>query len=203
MKIICIGHNYGEHIQEMGNTTPGEPLFFLKPDSCLLRTGRNFYLPAFTHDLQYELEVVFRICRLGKHIDRRFAHRYYDKVGLGIDFTARDLQRKCQHEGLPWEMSKCFDGSAAISTLVDKNALPDVKKLHFTLFKNDVQVQQGNTADMLFDIDEIVEHVSRFMTLKTGDLIYTGTPAGVGNPAEGDTLTGFLESEKLLKINIK
>jgi len=203
MKIICIGHNYKKHIEELNSPYPENPVFFLKPDSSILKNNKNFYLPDFSSDLQYELEVVLHINRLGKHIDRKFASRYYDAIGLGIDFTARDLQRKCKEKGLPWEIAKSFDGSAVISEFIPVEKLENIKNVKFSLFNNGVEVQNGNTNDMLFSFDIIIEYVSQFMTLKTGDLIYTGTPSGVGKVAVGDQLVGVLDGQELINMKIK
>ncbi|HNQ67277.1 MAG TPA: fumarylacetoacetate hydrolase family protein [Bacteroidales bacterium] len=203
MKIICIGHNYKKHIEELNSPYPEKPVFFLKPDSSLLKNNKNFYLPNFSTDLQYELEVVLHINRLGKHIDRKFASRYYDAIGLGIDFTARDLQRKCKEKGLPWEIAKSFDGSAVISEFISAEEFADRNNLNFILYKNGNEVQNGNTNDMIFSFDIIIEYVSQFMTLKTGDLIYTGTPSGVGKVDIGDNLIGVLDGHELINMKIK
>ncbi len=207
MKIICIGRNYLEHIQELDHNSniPPEPVFFMKPDTALLRNNEPFYLPDFSRDLQYETELVVRICRVGRAIEERFAHRYYEEVGLGIDFTARDLQRECIKKGLPWEMCKSFDYSAALSP----RFLPlaelggDVQKLHFNMELNGELRQSGDTSKMIFSVDKIISYVSRFVTLKMGDLIYTGTPVGVGTLAHGDRITASLEGEPLLDIEIR
>ncbi len=203
MKIICIGQNYKKHIEELNSDFPTEPVWFLKPDSSILRNNKDFYLPEFSENLQYELEVIFRVCRLGKHIQAKFAHRYYDAVGLGIDFTARDLQMKCKEKGLPWEIAKSFDGSAAISEFIPLEEFKGQKDFKFTLQKNDTVVQSGNTSDMLFTIDAIIEYVSKFVTLKIGDVIYTGTPSGVGKLAVGDRLVAELEGRELINMKIK
>lgn len=205
MKIICIGRNYAQHIEEMGNVLrKGGPVFFLKPDTALLRNNDPFYIPNFSQQVDYECELVVRIDRLGKCIDRRFAHRYYDFVGLGIDFTARDLQRRAVAEGLPWTAAKGFDRSAAISPeFLPLAELGDIKNLHFELTVDGEVRQRGCTADMLFGVDEIVEYVSQFMTLRTGDLIFTGTPAGVGPVSKGNNLKATLEGRLLLDFDIK
>lgn len=203
MKIICIGQNYKKHIEELNSDFPTEPVWFLKPDSSILRNNKDFYLPGFSENLQYELEVIFRVCRLGKHIQAKFAHRYYDAVGLGIDFTARDLQMKCKEKGLPWEIAKSFDGSAAISEFIPLEEFKGQKDFKFTLHKNDTVVQSGNTSDMLFTIDAIIEYVSKFITLKIGDVIYTGTPSGVGKLEVGDRLVAELEGRELINMKIK
>ena len=206
MKIICIGRNYADHATELndGAALPKEPLFFLKPDTALLRNNDPFYIPRFSERVDYECELVVKINRVGKCIDRRFAHRYYDEVGLGIDFTARDLQRKAIEEGLPWEASKCFDHSAALSPeFVSLAEVGAIDNLHFDLKVNGQVRQQGNTAEMLFSVDEIISHVSQYMTLKIGDLIYTGTPCGVGPVAVGDNLVATLEGHELLNFDIR
>jgi 2-keto-4-pentenoate hydratase/2-oxohepta-3-ene-1,7-dioic acid hydratase in catechol pathway len=203
MKIICIGQNYKKHIEELGSQYPDSPVFFLKPDSSILVNNKDFYLPDFSNDLQYELEVIIRINRLGKHIQKKFAHRYYDYVGLGIDLTARDLQKKCKEKGLPWEISKAFDGSAVISEFIPLEEAGDINNLDFKLLRNENMVQIGNTSDMIFDVDTIIEYVSRFFTLKIGDIIYTGTPAGVGKLEIGDRLQAFLGERKLIDMKIK
>ncbi len=204
MKIFCVGMNYSEHNKELGDTLyKKDPVIFTKADSALLTGGKPFFVPDFTQRCEYETEVVVRICRLGRSIAPRWAHRYYDQVTVGIDFTARDLQQKLRSEGLPWELCKGFDGSAAIGEMVPKDQLPDIQDLHFHLDLNGQTVQQGHTADMLHKVDDIVAFVSRFFTLKMGDLIYTGTPAGVGTVSEGDHLEGFLEGRKLLEFNVR
>ena len=203
MKIICIGRNYADHAKEMQSSVPTEPVVFMKPDTALLRNNEDFYIPEFSEEVHYEIEIVVRINKVGKYIAKEFAHRYYDEIGLGIDFTARDLQRKFKEKGLPWEKAKAFDHSAAISPVfLEKNNL-DLQNIDFQLLKNGEIVQKGNSKDMIFSIDEIISHVSKFFTLKIGDLIFTGTPAGVGKINEGDRLEGFLNNQKLPDINIK
>ncbi|MBR4758506.1 MAG: fumarylacetoacetate hydrolase family protein [Bacteroidaceae bacterium] len=205
MKIFAIGHNYAEHNKELGHALlkMDNPVVFTKADSALLKDGKPFFVPSFTQQCEYETELVVRICRLGRSIAPRWAHRYYDQVTVGIDFTARDLQQELRSKGLPWEICKGFDGSAAIGEMVRLDELPDVQNLHFRLEKNGKTVQQGHTADMLFGVDEIVSYISRFFTLKMGDLIFTGTPVGVGPVAEGDHLTGYLEERKVLEFNVR
>ena len=205
MKIFAIGHNYAEHNKELGHAIlkMDNPVVFTKADSALLKDGKPFFVPSFTQQCEYETELVVRICRLGRSIAPRWAHRYYDQVTVGIDFTARDLQQELRSKGLPWEICKGFDGSAAIGEMVRLDELPDVQNLHFRLEKNGKTVQQGHTADMLFGVDEIVSYISRFFTLKMGDLIFTGTPVGVGPVAEGDHLTGYLEERKVLEFNVR
>ena len=207
MKIICIGRNYADHVRELrdGGTIPAEPLFFLKPDTALLRNNDPFYLPAFSDEVHYECELVVRINRVGRCIAERFARRYYDEVGLGIDFTARDLQRRAIAEGLPWEASKAFDHSVALSP----RFLPlaelggDVQRLRFELALNGQVRQRGDTAEMIFPIDRLIAHVSQYVTLRMGDLLYTGTPVGVGPVHAGDTLRATLEGETLLDFDIR
>lgn len=203
MKIICIGLNYMDHIREMNNPIPQVPVFFLKPDSSIIRNNKPFFYPEFTNDLHYELEVVLKINRLGRNISEKFAHRYFSEIGLGIDFTARDLQRICKDKGMPWEMAKAFDGSAPISEFVQKDKFEDLNKIKFKLEKNDAIVQNGNTTDLVFTFDKIISYVSKFITLRTGDLIFTGTPVGVGPVKIGDRLKGYLEDELMLDFYIK
>ena len=204
MKIICIGRNYGEHIRELNNEVPNEPVVFMKPDSALLRNNEPFYIPEFSKDIHYECELIIRINRLGKNIEPRFANRYYSEIGLGIDFTARDLQNKLKYKGLPWEKAKGFDRSAVISPeFIPVEKLPDLKSIKFELRKNGEAVQKGDSDYMLFSIDELISHVSKYFTIKIGDLMYTGTPAGVGSVAIGDRLEGFLEGKKMFDIDVK
>ncbi len=203
MKIICIGRNYIEHAKELQNEIPQEPVFFLKPDTALLRNNEAFYLPDFSNEIHYEVEVVIKIKKVGKHIPREFAYRYYDEIGIGIDFTARDLQRELKSKGLPWEKAKAFDHSAAIAPTFLKKETLNPKNLDFSLKINDKVVQQGNTQNMVFDIDTIISYVSKFFTLKIGDLIYTGTPAGVGKINIGDKLQAYLDKKLLLDFLIK
>jgi 2-keto-4-pentenoate hydratase/2-oxohepta-3-ene-1,7-dioic acid hydratase in catechol pathway len=204
MKIICIGRNYSEHAKELGNAVPTEPVFFCKPDSAILPKGNPFYIPEWTSDIHYEVELVMRIERLGKNIEENFAPRYYTEIGLGIDFTARDVQEELKKKGLPWEKAKGFDGSAVISQeFIPVTDLGDLHNIEFSLKKNGSVVQNGNSADMIFSFDKIVEHVSKYMTLKIGDFIFTGTPAGVGPVAIGDVLEGYLGSKKMFQVKIK
>lgn len=203
MKIICIGRNYSDHAKELKNEIPTEPLFFMKPDTAIVIRNRPFFYPEFSKEIHYEAELVFRICKVGKYIEEKFAHTYYDEVALGIDFTARDLQREAQAKGTPWEKAKGFDRSAPISSFFPIKDFTDVKKLNFSLKKNGELVQQGNSADMIFSIDRIIAHVSQFITLKMGDIIFTGTPAGVGPVQIGDKLEGFIEDKKVLSCNIR
>ncbi len=203
MKIICIGRNYIDHAKELNNPIPKEPVFFMKPDSSLLLSNRPFYLPEFSQEIHHEVEIVVKIHRLGKHIDEKFSHRYYNEIGLGIDFTARDLQNNCKENGLPWEIAKAFDHSAALGVFRKINKLGDLKSLDFELLKNDKIVQKGNTSEMIFSIDKIIAYISKFVTLKIGDLIYTGTPSGTGPVAIGDRLTGKLQGESVFDFEIK
>lgn len=204
MKIIAVGWNYRQHNKEMNRALlPKEPVIFIKPDSALLKDGKPFFLPDFSERIEYETELVFRISRLGKNIAPRFAHRYYDAVTVGIDFTARDLQARLRANGEPWEISKGFDSSAVIGTFIDKEKTADTARLPFSLSINGQTVQEGNSEDMIFGIDEIIAYVSRFCTLKIGDLIYTGTPAGVGPVTINDRLEGYLNGEKVLDFYVK
>jgi acylpyruvate hydrolase len=202
MKIICIGRNYVEHAKELNNTVPEEPLFFLKPDTALLKE-KDFYYPNFTKDLHFECELVVKIDKVGKNIDEIFAHKYYSEVTLGIDFTARDLQQKCKDKGLPWEKAKGFDNSAPISTKWIKLSEIDYNSTEFCFYQNNDLKQHGLTRDMIFSIDQIISFVSKFITLKTGDIIYTGTPAGVGPVAIGDCLKATLNGEEMFTFFVK
>lgn len=203
MKIICIGRNYEDHAKEMKADLPAEPVFFLKPDIALLRDNEPFYYPDFTNELHYECEVVVKICKVGKNIQEKFAHKYYEHISLGIDFTARDLQSKCKEKGLPWEIAKAFEHSAPLSDLfIDKDTL-DISNIDFHLNINGKTVQRGSTKDWIFHIDTIISYISGFMTLKTGDLIFTGTPAGVGAVQIGDRLEGYISGEKMFDFEIR
>jgi acylpyruvate hydrolase len=203
MKIICIGRNYAAHAKEMNSAVPEEPVFFIKPDTALGHFNQPFYLPDFSKDVHHEVELVVKINRVGKNIDQKFAHKYYNEISLGIDFTARDIQQKCKEKGLPWEKAKAFDGSAPIGHFLKKETFEDLSNLDFRLEVNGKTVQHGNTSDMIFTIDAIISYVSKFVTLKTGDLIFTGTPEGVGQVKEGDILEAFLEENALLKFQVK
>lgn len=203
MKIICVGRNYSEHAKELGNAVPEDPVLFMKPDTALLRNHAPFYLPEFSKDVHHEVEMVVRICKAGKHIQEKFAHRYYREVGIGIDFTARDVQAKQKAKGLPWEIAKAFDGSAPLSPEFVAVDEVDVNNLDIVLKKNGALVQQGNTRDMLFSVDALISYISRFFTLKIGDLIYTGTPAGVGPVQIGDQLEAYLDNRLLLRVEVK
>lgn len=203
MKIICIGRNYTEHIEELKNERPTEPVVFIKPDSAVLPKEQDFYIPDFSKDIHYEVEVLVKIKRVGKHISEKFAPTYYDEIGLGIDFTARDLQSQLKEKGLPWEKAKGFDGAAVIGKWLAKNKFEDLNNLNFKLLRNNEVVQDGNTGLMLWKIDEIIAYVSTFFMLKKGDIIFTGTPAGVGKVSANDYLSGTLEGEELFSLNIK
>ena len=201
MKIICIGKNYVSHAKEMGSTVPKEPLFFLKPDSAILPKNHPFFIPDFSREIHHEIELIIKIKKLGKHIEKRFAPSYYSEIGLGIDFTARDLQNECKINGQPWEKAKAFDHSAVIGTTF--YSIEKFNEIYFELKKNGNLVQQGNANNMVFDFDEIIQHVSKFMTLKIGDIIFTGTPEGVGPIKIGDKLEGFLNGKKIINLNVK
>ncbi len=203
MKIFAVGLNYADHVKEFGAERPDEPVIFMKPDSALLRENKPFFIPLFSNEIHYETEVLVRINRLGKNISERFAHRYYDEIGLGIDFTARDLQRKLKDAGRPWELSKAFDGSAVISEFVPISEFPDLQNVNFHLDINGQKVQSGNTRDMSYSIDQIIAYISRYFTLKIGDVIFTGTPAGVGPVAKNDRLRGYLEDKLMFDFSIK
>ncbi len=203
MKIICIGRNYLKHARELDSDVPDEPVFFMKPDSCLLLDNRNFFIPGFSSEIHYEVELVVKINRLGKTIEARYAHRYYDEIGLGVDFTARDVQRQLIAKGLPWEKSKAFDSAAVLGEFIPKETLGDPGQIEFSLRKNGEVVQAGISGDMIFSVDTIIEHVSRFVTLKIGDLIYTGTPAGVGPVKINDRLEGFIGERKMFDFLVK
>jgi 2-keto-4-pentenoate hydratase/2-oxohepta-3-ene-1,7-dioic acid hydratase in catechol pathway len=202
MKIICIGRNYAEHAKEMKSAVPTEPIFFMKPDVALLKEG-DFYYPNFTKDLHFECEIVVKIDKVGKNIEEKFASKYYSEITLGIDFTARDLQSQCKEKGLPWEKAKAFDNSAPISSKWIKIADLDFENTEFTFSQNGEVRQIGKTSDMIFSIDQLIAYVSQFVTLKTGDLIYTGTPSGVGPVAIGDVLTATLNGEKMFEFKVK
>lgn len=201
MKIICIGLNYKNHIEEMHHEFPQNPVFFLKPDSSILK-NKDFWLPNFSNDIQYELELIFRIGKLGKCLQKKFAHRYIDGIGLGIDVTARDLQKECKDAGRPWEIAKAFDSSAIISDFLPLDGFANIDNINFKLLKNGNEVQMGNSSNMVFSIYDIIEYVSRFMTIKIGDIIFTGTPRGVGKLNVGDHLNAFLEDKEMLKFKV-
>lgn len=201
MKIICIGRNYAEHAKELGNEIPENPVIFMKPDTAVLKKGSDFYLPEFSKEVHYELEVVIKISKGGKYIQKENAPKHYEEIALGIDFTARDIQAQLKEKGLPWELAKSFDGSAVLSDFFSKESF-DLKKLKFQLKKNKAIVQDGNTAMMLFSPDEIIAFASQYFTLKVGDLIFTGTPKGVGKVEENDVLEAYLENEKVMHFRV-
>ena len=203
MKLICIGRNYAKHIEELSNERPTDPVVFMKPDTAILLKKQPFFIPDFSEDVHHEVEILVKINKVGKHIDKKFAHKYYDEIGLGIDFTARDLQSELKEKGLPWEKAKAFDGSAVIGKWLTKEDVGDVNNIDFQLLKNDEVVQEGNTSHMLWKIDELIEYVSKYFTLKIGDIIFTGTPAGVGRVIANDKLKGFIDKKELFSITIK
>lgn len=202
MKIICIARNYVEHAKELNNTIPKSPVFFIKPDTSLLQKERNFYIPEFSCDIHYEVEIVLRISKAGKYIQPEFAHKYFDQISLGIDFTARDLQSELKKNGYPWEIAKGFDGAAVVGFFLDKNDY-DLSNLNFKLLKDGETVQQGNTSLMIHNFSKIIAESSKYFTLKTGDLIMTGTPSGVGPVSAGDVLSGYIEDQKIFEVSIK
>ena len=203
MKIICIGMNYHAHLAELNNPVPDEPVFFMKPETALIRAGLPFFVPDFSKEVHYEVELVLQISKLGKHIQERFAHTYFQEVGIGIDFTARDLQRKCREKGLPWEMAKGFDGSGPVSQFIPLSSLEKPEDISFSLKKNGELVQQGRSSDMIFNFKQLISYVSKFTTLKMGDLMFTGTPSGVGPVRPGDRLEAYIENKKMLDIKVK
>lgn len=202
MKIICIGRNYAEHAKELGNEVPESPVIFMKPDTAVLKKGSDFYIPEFSNDVHYELEVVLKISKGGKYIQEETAHKYYEEIGLGIDFTARNLQSELKGKGLPWELAKGFDGSAVVSEFYKKDDF-DMKNINFSLKKNKEEVQNGNTSLMIFSPEKIIAFVSQYFTLRVGDLIFTGTPKGVGKVSENDILEAFLEDQKVFDLRIQ
>jgi len=203
VKLICIGRNYADHIEELKNERPDEPVVFIKPDSAVLPKDQDFYIPEFSNDVHYEVELLVKIKKVGKHIDDTFAHNYYDEVGLGIDFTARDLQSKLKEKGLPWEKAKGFDGAAVIGKWLPKSEFKDLNSLDFSLVKNGNEVQKGNTKLMLWKIDELIAYVSQFFMLKKGDILFTGTPSGVGKIVTNDYLVGVLEGHEMFSVSVK
>lgn len=203
MKIICIGRNYAEHAKELNNPLPKEPVFFMKPDTALIKDNGDFYLPDHSNDVHHEIELVLRICKAGKHIQSEFAHKYWDAVTVGIDFTARDVQQRLKEKGLPWELAKAFDGSAPIGSFVAKSELADLNKIEFSLLVNGNLRQKSDSTEMIFSFDQIIAYVSRFITLKTGDLIFTGTPAGVDAVKAGDELVAAITEKTLLHFWVK
>jgi len=203
MKIICIGRNYVEHARELNNPLPNEPVFFLKPDTALIIRNRPFFHPGFSDNIHYEVELLIKISKNGRHIPVEFASTYYNEIGIGIDFTARDIQQRQKEKGLPWEVAKAFDGAAPVSSFLKLDTCPDRSKIQFHLLKNGEKVQDGNSELMIFSFDKIINYVSKFITLKMGDIIFTGTPAGVGQVKIGDRLEAFIEGQKMLKCDIK
>ena len=203
MKIICIGRNYFDHAKELGNKTPTSPLFFLKPDTAIQPKGHPFFIPDFSNNIHFEVELVVKISKNGKNIDEKFAHKYYNEIGIGIDFTARDIQEECKKNGLPWERAKGFDGSAQISNEFINKELLILNDINFSLSFNNSIMQTGNSKNMIFSFDQIISYISKYYTLRAGDLIYTGTPSGVGKVERGDSLSCFINSNEMLKVNIK
>jgi len=203
MKLICIGRNYTDHIKELDNERPTDPVVFLKPDTAILLKKQPFFIPDFSNDIHHEVEILVKINKVGKYIDKKFAHKYYDEIGLGIDFTARDLQSDLKAKGLPWEKAKAFDGSAVIGNWLPKTNFKNLEDINFSLQKNNTLVQQGNTKLMLWKIDELIEYISKYFTLKIGDIIFTGTPSGVGRVEPNDILIGSIENQEVFKIIIK
>ncbi|WP_417871884.1 fumarylacetoacetate hydrolase family protein [Winogradskyella sp.] len=203
MKLICIGRNYTDHIKELENEKPTDPVVFLKPDTSILLKKQPFFIPDFSDEVHHEVEVLVKIKKVGKHIDKKFAHKYYDEIGLGIDFTARDLQAQLKAKGLPWEKAKAFDGAAVVGKWLPKSEFQDLNNLNFSLKKNSEVVQTGNTQLMLWKVDELIEYVSKYFTLKIGDIIFTGTPAGVGKVFANDELKGYIEDQEMFSIKIK
>jgi 2-keto-4-pentenoate hydratase/2-oxohepta-3-ene-1,7-dioic acid hydratase in catechol pathway len=203
LKIICIGRNYTDHIAELDNERPEHPIIFMKPDTAILLKNQPFFIPDFSNDVHHEVEILVKISRVGKHIDRKFAHKYYDEIGLGIDFTARDLQQELKSKGLPWEKAKSFDGAAVVGNFLLKETFNDINELNFSLQKNEEVVQKGNTKLMLWNIDALIEYVSKYFTLKIGDVIFTGTPSGVAKVNPNDRLTGYIEDKELFSIKVK
>ena len=203
MKIICIGRNYIDHIKELSNQKPLNPVVFLKPDSSIIAKNQNFIIPSFSNEIQHEVELVIKINKVGKHIDKSFSHKYYDEIGLGIDFTARDIQNNLKEKGHPWEKSKAFDNSCMVGKFLKKETLEDISKIEFSLIKNNELVQSGCSNDMLWKIDELISYVSQYFTLKIGDLIFTGTPSGVSKVESGDILEGYILSNKMFTLKVK
>ena len=203
MKIICVGRNYVDHIKELNNEAPKDPVLFLKPDTSILLKKQPFFIPEFSNEVHHEVEILVKINRIGKHIDRKFAHKYYGEIGLGIDFTARDLQSKLKEKGLPWEKAKAFDGAAVVGKFLAKNDFKNVDDINFRLEKNDKVQQKGNTSLMLWKIDTLIEYISKYFTLKIGDIIFTGTPSGVAKVNPNDILKGFIEEKEIFSIKVK
>lgn len=203
MKIVCVGRNYAAHIEELQNEKPKHPVLFLKPDTTILQKKQPFFIPHFSNDIHYEVEVLVKIQRLGKHIQPEFAYKYYSQIGLGIDFTARSVQNELKEKGLPWEKAKAFDGSTLIGEWYNKNTFESLENISFSLEKNGEKVQLGNTANMLWKIDELIAYCSQYFTLKIGDVLFTGTPSGVGAVSLGDHLVGYLEGQQAFSVKIK
>ena len=203
MKIICIGRNYAEHVKELNNNRPDSPVIFLKPDTSIIIKNQPFFIPDFSSEINYEVEIILKICKLGKHIENKYAHKYFNQIGLGIDFTARDMQNELKSNGLPWEKAKAFDGSALVGSWFDKTKFKDLRNLNFSLNKNGKSVQIGNTSQMMWNFDELISEISKYFTLKIGDIIFTGTPSGVGKVNKGDNLEGFIEGKSSFVINVK
>lgn len=203
MKIICIGRNYIEHANELNNPVPGNPIFFMKPDTSLVRNNNSFYYPEHSNNVHYETEIIIKISKKGKHIAEQFAYKYFNEISIGIDFTARDVQAECKKKGLPWEIAKAFDQSAPVGKFINKSSIDDINKLKFLLKINGVEKQNGNTNNMIFSFNKIIAYVSKFITLKEGDLIFTGTPKGVGPIAIGDHFEAFIEGKKLLDFLVR
>ncbi len=203
MKIICVGRNYAKHIEELQSQKPTEPVIFIKPDSAILLNQHPFVIPEFSQEIHHEIEVIVKINKVGKHIDAKFAHKYYDGISVGIDFTARDVQNELKSKGLPWDKAKSFDGSAVIGEFISKKQFNSLENISFELTNNTKTVQKGNTSNMLWNIDQLIEHISQYFTLKIGDIIFTGTPEGVAVVKSDDVLEGFLEENKLFSIKIK
>lgn len=203
MKIICVGRNYADHINELDNKKPKNPVLFLKPQTAIINKGQPFFIPSFSNEIHYELELIIKVNRLGKFIQKKFSHKYYDEIGLGIDFTARDVQLELKNKGLPWEKAKAFDGSCLIGDWKNKKDFDNIDNIDFRLIKNDEIVQNSNTNLMLWKVDELIEYISKFFTLKIGDIIFTGTPSGVGKVQLNDNLKGYIGDNELLSINIK
>ena len=203
MKIICIGRNYSDHINELGNTRPSYPVVFLKPDSSIIAKNQNFIIPAFSNEIHHEVELVIKINKVGKHIDQSFANKYYNEIGLGIDFTARDIQNNLKEQGHPWEKSKAFDNSCLVGEFINKDKFDDLSKIDFSLKKNNELVQMGNSSNMLWKVDELISYISQYFTLKIGDLIFTGTPSGVSKVNSEDLLEGYINSNKMFSLKVK
>ena len=203
MKIICVGRNYVDHIKELDNKRPDSPVIFLKPETSIIHKKQPFFIPNYSNNIQFEVEIIVQISRLGRSISPQFSHKYYNEIGLGIDFTAKDIQNDLKKNGLPWEISKAFDGSALIGKWINKNEIKDLNNINFNLKKNKKIVQEGNSSKMLWNIDELISEISKYFTLKIGDIIFTGTPSGVGKVYENDILTGSLNEKESFSIKIK